>query len=241
VKSSLLNLAKEDPYGLFRGVTILALAYMALSLAGFLTAYDLYLSIWAVLVVLMSLMMKGVSDNSYFSVQRATPIVPVLVTAMGYHIIAMASRFGKARKWIALGLAGGIAAISVAFNVVKPIYPKNISKANGLIQTRVAGELQRTIKEEGLDSGNLTLLYYVDNTMIKNIYDYLKYFEPAIKVVIVEEPLASNDLKDGDYIIAAISDASIPDDLVALYGEPARTMLDSSDKQLAFESIAINN
>ncbi|MDR1639148.1 MAG: hypothetical protein LBT59_05575 [Clostridiales bacterium] len=241
VSTTIISILTEDPYGLFRGLTIVAIAYLLLSLAGILTVYDVYLSIWVVLVIVMAVMMKGVNGNSYVSIQRATPAIPVLVSAVGYHVISNSKRLKNFGKWIAWILACAAVAVSIAINLVSPIYSKNISKERGIIQTRIVREIKRAIKENGLDRENLTLLYYVDNVYIKNIYDYMKYFEPKMTVAIIESPIINKAFKDGDYIIAAISDATIPADLVQIYGEPTKAVLFSDTKQYLLEMITVNN
>jgi hypothetical protein len=247
LSKTLIALIQEKPYGIFRFLTPLALAYIALSLAGILTIYDLYISLWVCSVVAMALMMKGVNDNSFVSIQRASVTVPVLAAAIGYHVTVAAKSLSgfsifkiPLLKRAFLGTACLMVAIPIAINVAKPVLPPNISQVYGLLHTTIALEAKKAIKEEGLDPSKLTMLYYVDG--ITNLHDYLVYLIPGVTVIVAEDGQFKKEYdKSGDLIIAALAPAAVPQEMIGLYGPTSKTSFDVLDQSYVFEMAVVSN
>jgi hypothetical protein len=235
ISGALISLVKENPYGLFRYITPLALLYLVLSLIGMLSVYDLYLALWSCAVLALSLFSKGA--NSYVVAQRATVIVPAIVSAMGFHVVDFAKRQQLLfSKWVALLMAALAIAVPVAENVLDPVQTSKFAKEEGVIQTAIASELAAALKS----ANSSTLVYFVDDEFLSDMMDFLAYCAPSANVLVVyggqlekyqkesDESFMKRegDLRmiengqdiEGGFVIAALRPASIPE----RYGQGTR-------------------
>ncbi|MDR1542401.1 MAG: hypothetical protein LBU32_31385 [Clostridiales bacterium] len=243
VKNTIKMILTENPYGVFTFFTPIALLFFFLAGLGFYGAYGAALALWSAACVIVSLVMKGYAPTSIVNVQRAMIIVPVDMAFIfiGFFNFVESWKLKKAFKYAATGIAAALVAASAwrnctgGFNVAPNVDP-HISAVNTYLSLEILDEIK---EHPEFENASPALIYFPDYTLESNIWDYMKYFAPNLRVRVFLDEEFQMDMDESQGILIYSKDRSkIPEELVAKYGEPSSKVQKIGDIEYTFYEIA---
>jgi hypothetical protein len=209
----------EGPTGLFRYLAPAYAAYAALSALGVFSAFDLAVSVWAVLSLCASFLMNGYFPGAAISVQRAMVVVPVISTAAARRFVGITG----ARRAPTVAV-GAFMAFTIALNLLYPRpLPLIINEKSSKTLTYVSERLQETLRAPEYQGRSPALVFIPDNSWDTQIHNYTRYMVPQLSTIIILDPgdeLPALPPDSDGLIICATGPTPPPPSLTAQYGPP---------------------
>ena len=170
------------------------MAYVLLSLTSFLGKRNLVFALWVLAVFAASTAMKGYAVSVHVMVQRAMVTIPVLCAGI---CLTGAELFRETalRRADAIPNAVRVLAYILVLSTCLWTFSANTKRPNSSMisynytqpMKYIVSDLAEQVREHGLAPEDpFRLIFFTENTMLKNIRDYTAYFFPGARVELPE-------------------------------------------------------